>query len=617
MSLQARLTLWSVVVMAIIVGVVSGLDLTHEINNQFLSTLERAEHTKRLSVDTVRRSLNANRSLTVGEVLTKDSLLSDHLLDIMTSSQTLVEIAVCDANNEILIDTDPSRLGSKYVPYSNFRELVRNAGWFHQMMALRSPKNYELSEALGVPGQTKPLVTVHVVVYPTLVSVNVMPVIRSHADLAVASLVGAILAAFVLSVIAFRPLGKLGKMLDQLASGEYDNSAVLAQGRAAADEFGVVASKVNLLGQQLRGVRYDFSDLRGNFEKLLEELEDAVLIFGRDRRLVVAAGAVDKFLRKQRSELLGKMLVEVFPPTTTIGLFVAQAAQTGRPIHSRSVPISYNGDGSSKTLIALLSLDILETFSANSGPGPTTALMVRLRDPEATRQIGRQLQTADRLSAISRITGGVAHEVKNPLNAILMHVELAKMKLAKGDHDLEPQMEIITNEIVRLDRVVKTFLDFTRPVELNLTDVPLEAFVNDIVELARPLAETSGIEVSVQQQTEGVSISADIDLLKQAILNIVVNAIEAMPEGGTLRFQSSVRGDEADIRISDTGPGIPADLKEKIFALYFTTKEKGSGIGLAMTFRIVQLHDGTINFTSEPGKGTTFVLRFPTAASSA
>jgi len=123
--------------------------------------------------------------------------------------------------------------------------------------------------------------------------------------------------------------------------------------------------------------------------------------------------------------------------------------------------------------------------------------------------------------------------------------------------------------------------------------------------------------VSVQQQTEGVSISADIDLLKQAILNIVVNAIEAMPEGGALRFQSSVRGDEADIRISDTGPGIPADLKEKIFALYFTTKEKGSGIGLAMTFRIVQLHDGTINFTSEPGKGTTFVLRFPTAASSA
>ena len=616
MTLQARLTLWSVIVMGVIVGVVSGLDLTHEINNQFLSTLERAEHTKRLSVDTVRRSLNANRSLPVREVLTNDPLLSGHLLDIMTSSQTLVEIAVCDASGEILIDTDPNRLGLKYNEYPNFRSLVKTAGLFKEMMALRTPQNYELSEALGVPGQTTPLVTVHVVVYPTLVSVNIMPVIRSHADLAVASLVGAVLAAFVLSIIAFRPLGKLGKMLDQLASGEYETLAALAEGRAAADEVGVVASKVNLLGQQLRGAQYDFSDLRGNFEKLLEELEDAVLIFGRDRRLVVAAGAVEKFLRKDRAALLGKPLVEIFPPSTTLGLLVAQAAQTGRPIHSRRVPISLNGDNDPRTLVALLSLDILETFSANAAPGPTTALMVRLRDPEATRQIGRQLQTADRLSAISRITGGVAHEVKNPLNAILMHVELAKMKLARGDHDLEPQMEIITNEIVRLDRVVKTFLDFTRPVELNLTDAPLEAFVNDIVDLARPLAETSKIEVTLQQQTDGVAIGADVDLLKQAILNIVVNAIEAMPDGGALRFQSSVRGDEAEIRISDTGPGIPTDLKDKIFALYFTTKEKGSGIGLAMAFRVVQLHDGTINFTSEPGKGTTFVLRFPTAASS-
>jgi hypothetical protein len=242
--------------------------------------------------------------------------------------------------------------------------------------------------------------------------------------------------------------------------------------------------------------------------------------------------------------------------------------------------------------------------------------MVRLRDPEATRQIGRQLQTADRLTAISRITGGVAHEVKNPLNAILMHVELARMKLAKGDNDLKPQMDIITSEIVRLDRVVKTFLDFTRPVELHPVDVPLEAFVNEMAELARPLAETAGIAVTVQQETDGVSIAVDLDLLKQAMLNVVMNAIEAMPDGGQLRFESSVRGDDAEIRISDTGCGIPSDVKDKVFGLYFTTKQKGSGIGLAMTFRIVQLHDGTIDFTSEPRKGTAFMIRIPTAVSS-
>jgi signal transduction histidine kinase len=236
---------------------------------------------------------------------------------------------------------------------------------------------------------------------------------------------------------------------------------------------------------------------------------------------------------------------------------------------------------------------------------------VRLRDPEATRQIGRQLQTADRLSAISRISGGVAHEVKNPLNAILMHVELARMKLAKGDCDLDPQMEIISREILRLDRVVKTFLDFTRPVELNLSEIPLDEFMKEIVDLARPQAAFAGIEIDVDQRTDGVTIRADRDLLKQAVLNVAVNAIEAMPAGGHLRFESALQHDEAEIRIGDSGPGIPPELREKIFRLYFTTKKEGSGIGLAMTFRIVQLHDGTIDFSSEPGKGTTFTMRLP------
>ena len=99
--------------------------------------------------------------------------------------------------------------------------------------------------------------------------------------------------------------------------------------------------------------------------------------------------------------------------------------------------------------------------------------------------------------------------------------------------------------------------------------------------------------------------------MKQAILNVVVNAMQAMPDGGELRIECAVCEEEAEIRISDTGVGIPPELREKIFRLYYTTKPEGSGIGLAMTFRIVQLHDGTIDFTSEPGKGTTFVLRLP------
>jgi signal transduction histidine kinase len=241
-------------------------------------------------------------------------------------------------------------------------------------------------------------------------------------------------------------------------------------------------------------------------------------------------------------------------------------------------------------------------------------MVIRLRDPEATRQIGRELQMADRLSAISRLTGGVAHEVKNPLNAILMHVELAKMKLAHGDHDLGPQMDVISAEILRLDRVVKTFLDFTRPVQLHPILTTIQSLVQEISDLATPQAAGAGIALTVRQSEEPIAINGDADLLKQAILNVVVNAIEAMSTGGALSIQSSVRGDSAEIHIADTGPGIPTDVRDNIYNLYFTTKARGSGIGLAMTFQIIQLHDGTIDFVSELGKGTTFFIRLPVAA---
>ena len=117
----------------------------------------------------------------------------------------------------------------------------------------------------------------------------------------------------------------------------------------------------------------------------------------------------------------------------------------------------------------------------------------------------------------------------------------------------------------------------------------------------------------MQQEAEGVEVRVDRDLFKQAVLNIVVNAMQAMPRGRRAAFRCHCGRRTAGIRISDTGAGIPEELREKIFRLYFSTKKEGSGIGLAMTFRIVQLHDGTIDFTSEPGKGTTFLIRLPIA----
>jgi len=593
--------------MALIVGVISALDLSRDLQRQFDATLERAELIKRFTTTMVLESLERQRTLPYTEAIAKDTQLQAELTEIFTFTPALIEIAVSDLNGRILAASDPTRIGQQFQKYEAFEPLVNDASALEKLRILlwQERKYYQLEEALGVEGE--PVLFVRVVVYPKFIREDIMPTIKNDAAVAVGSLLGAVIITWIFSTIAFRPLGKLGHTLDLLAKGEYEPPPMPAH--LTADEIGVITSKVNLLGQQLRGAKYDFSDLRGNFERLLDELEDAVLIFGRDRRLFAASGAVEKFLGRQRDNLLGESITDIFPPNTTLGLLLAQSAQTGRLIRNRRVPIARPPGSNPVVSVVLLSVDLVNSKSGGAPGG----VLVRLRDPEATRQIGRQLQTADRLSAISKITGGVAHEVKNPLNAINMHVELVKMKLDTGDFDVGQHLDIIGSEIERLNRVVKTFLDFTRPVELNLSEIPLDRLVQEVADLATPQAAAAGIEITVSQQTDDARLNVDADLVKQALLNIVVNAIEAMKEGGQLTLISNVREDQAEIRINDTGPGIPEQMREKIFSLYFTTKKGGSGIGLAMTYRIVQLHDGSVDFVSEPGIGTTFVLHLPIA----
>jgi signal transduction histidine kinase len=226
-------------------------------------------------------------------------------------------------------------------------------------------------------------------------------------------------------------------------------------------------------------------------------------------------------------------------------------------------------------------------------------------------QVATQLDVATRLSAISRLSSGVAHEIKNPLNAILLRLDLLKVRFGDSDDEVSQELDILSKEVLRLNRVVTTFLDFSRPVEVHFEDVDLAALAREVAELVRPQAAVAKIEVETDT-AEPAAMRGDPDLLKQAILNLVTNAVEAMSQtGGKLRVSVKKSGSNWVLEVADTGPGIPEKLRAKVFQLYFTSKAKGSGIGLAMTYRAAQLHNGTITFTSESGAGTTFRLEFP------
>ncbi len=243
--------------------------------------------------------------------------------------------------------------------------------------------------------------------------------------------------------------------------------------------------------------------------------------------------------------------------------------------------------------------------------GNQIGALLTLRDAESVRRIEDEIETSRRLSASSRITRGVAHEVKNPINAIVLHLQLLQHKLQQVDPDSKRHMDIIGSEIHRLDRVVQILVDFTRQRELHIEEVDLRRVVEDVLLLAAPDAEAHAVHIVRDLPLEPLTVKADIDFMKQALLNVVINGEQAMPGGGTLTVTARREDNEALVAIRDQGTGIPKEVQEKIFGLYFTTRKGGSGIGLAQTYQIMQWHYGSVDFETTEGQGTTFRLRIP------
>jgi signal transduction histidine kinase len=241
----------------------------------------------------------------------------------------------------------------------------------------------------------------------------------------------------------------------------------------------------------------------------------------------------------------------------------------------------------------------------------------RSREERSLERIQAQIQLLERVAALGRVTAGAAHEVKNPLNSMRLWLENLKAALPAGPGEHSEALRILDAEIDRLDGVVKRLLDFYRPVELEPEETSLAELLEETLAVVRPQAERAGIAVENSLPRDVPAVRVDVGLIKQAVLNLLVNAIEAIEAtggGGRLTLSLERADGSAVIRVADTGRGIPPEHREKIFRLFFTTRPGGSGMGLASVFKTVQLHGGSVDFTSEVGRGTTFRIELPLAA---
>jgi PAS domain S-box-containing protein len=604
MSLTTRLRLFIILLMVPVITALSLLHLYYLGAAAFDDVRRRAEMHAQQSKWFMNQRIRERMASqpppgSLEELVANDPEIAYFLETWAANSQVIIEILVADEHGRILADSIPSRKGSHVYALPDFTQWAQKNPWGRLWEVFSERRDYEFTLPLGIGGQR--VFTLEVILSSVFLRDMLFPQVRSIGLIFLGALLLSMVLAVVVSNLALRPLARISQTIDRISRGEFAQQPPVSE--STAREFAAVQSKLNLLGQQVRGARQDALQLRSNVEQLLENLEEVVLLFDAQDRLVMAGRAAERLLGRGRWELVGRSLSELFPPSSALGVAILNAIELRQPL--KDLALALERDGASVRL--LVNVEMLEAFPGQQRIGT----LVTLRDAETRRQIQSQLDVSARLAAISRLTGGVAHEIKNPLQAITVHLELLRSKLAGETDVVAPEIETIAREIQRLDRVVKTFLDFTRPIELKMRDLEMETLAREVAALEGPSAGQQGVRIELDAEPGEILVHGDPDLLKQAILNVVVNGVEAMKGGGRLGIELRQEGGECRLSISDEGVGIPPEIREKIFNLYYSTKGKGSGIGLAMTYRVVQLHNGTIDFTSEVGKGTTFRLRFP------
>jgi signal transduction histidine kinase len=368
----------------------------------------------------------------------------------------------------------------------------------------------------------------------------------------------------------------------------------------------LVSDKIERIGKRMRNVEEVFSALKDNLDSIMTNLQDGIMLFTADARAVLVSDSVERFLGIPRSELFGAEIHTIFDRRTVLGKLVRDAFDARMALVQEEVETEPGRR-------LQISLDLIHDEHSPDARASLGALLT-LHDLESVREIESELELSRRLAAIGRLTSGVGHEVKNPINAIVVHLELLRNKLTGPETRAVRHLDIIESEIQRLDRVVQTLVDFSRPVELQLREQDLRRIVSGVLMLASAELETHNVRVISKLPEHPLTVKVDADLLKQAILNVVLNGAQSMAGGGELRVTVRDEGRLAITQIADQGGGIPDDIREKIFDLYFTTKRDGSGIGLAMTYRIIQLHNGSIDVQSTANKGSTFTLKLPLLA---
>jgi signal transduction histidine kinase len=611
-GLRARQIALITLLVALVVGVTTAVNIANLTAVIISRTHQEATQVSSQINYAVRQELAHNNS--VDHLDPYNALASEHsgvrrLLESTLVSPAIAYVYLTNVSGQIISDSEGKHelavnrylIGTVPTDRPDLDQLADQSGYVQLARVLIGPQIYEFHRRLDSEGSFAG--TLHIGVSATAVQRELLSPVATNLFIGLLAIVGAAIVAISSANLLLRPLEVISTSIERL--GRADEPAAIDDADLPRDNMVTgVTARLRQLGERLAGERSELEIMRGRLRQVVSHLEERLLLINREGRVILASPDAEQVLGTGDIELSGLPIDETLGRGHPLVEVIERAFTERRSIARTTLQLP--GVAGPRQLLA--SVQFIEDA------GEPVGALVSMRDYESFQEFESQWDLSKKLADLGRITSGIAHEVKNPLNAMVIHLEILRSKLEEGTSDPTPQLEILDSEIKRLDRVVQTFLNFTRPLEVHLQPIELNAIVSQVTALASTEAQEHGVIINKQIEAKPIMIKGDADLLKEALLNIIINGVQAMPEGGPLKVSTS-RADNASARIAitDRGVGIAEEDQQHIFNLYYTTKTGGTGIGLAQAFRAVQLHSGEISFKSEIGVGTVFEITLPVA----
>lgn len=399
-----------------------------------------------------------------------------------------------------------------------------------------------------------------------------------------------------------KPLESIEKMAKNLSAGDFDYRINYSR----KDQFTDTFSRINKSLEKVSVINEGYKKAEKRIHALLQAVDESIILLDQKKRVSSYNDASIELFQCPVQIIFENHFEQILNTNRELKQVIENSYTANENFQGKEM-ILWLPDG--QDVLARVSSFVFKEDDKLSG------LLLTIKDQKLLNELQRNLQRSMKFGVIANLASSISHEIKNPLSSMAIHVEILNVRLKElelaNKESIDKSLNVLQNEIKRLNRIISQFFNLARIKKTDLNLISINAIIEDVLTLIGQQAIERNIKIETDLNPAIEKIYGDDDQLKQVFLNIVLNAFQAINHDGITRIRTSDDNKGVLVEIEDNGSGMSKEVKQRMFELYFTTKQDGGGIGMSICKNIVEAHEGRITFESQPGKGTTFFIKFP------